>query len=277
MTDADVAVIGAGPAGLVAAIALAGAGLDTVLIGERRRHGDWRTTALLAGSVTALDTLGVWQRCRENAAPLRVMRVIDATRRLWRAPPVEFSASEIGLDQFGCNIENRHLLGALAEHAAGLPGLRWIEAVADEIALAPDHAAVNVTGGKAIHARLVVGADGRKSRARAAASIAFKRHQGTQTALVFNVEHTRPHENISTEFHTETGPFTLVPLPGRRSSVVCVVDAHDARRLTALDGAALDREIERRAFSILGKMHVTNTPAAFALGVETAQRLAQRR
>src|SRR4029077_12969380 len=91
-------VVGGGPAGLTAAISLAEGGVDTALVGLRPAKADNRTTALLAGSVAALDTLGVWSKCAEQAAPLRTMRIVDDTGRLWRAPEVKFSADEIGLD-----------------------------------------------------------------------------------------------------------------------------------------------------------------------------------
>ena len=109
----EVAIVGGGPAGLTAAAALAGAGIETALIG-RQRAGDHRTTALLSTSVTALQTLGMWAACAKEAAPLRIMRIVDATARLVRAPEVSFAASEIGLDAFGHNIENRHLVAAPA-------------------------------------------------------------------------------------------------------------------------------------------------------------------
>src|SRR5690348_10266531 len=73
---AEVAVIGAGPAGLVSAIALAAAGVDTLLIAPPAQ-ADHRTTALLAGSVMALGTLGIWQSCAREAAPLKKLRIID--------------------------------------------------------------------------------------------------------------------------------------------------------------------------------------------------------
>jgi len=85
----EVAIVGGGPAGLTAAIALAEAGIETALI-ARRPTPDHRTTALLAGSVTALRTLGVWDGCEAQAAPLRVMQIVDATARLVRAPEVRY-------------------------------------------------------------------------------------------------------------------------------------------------------------------------------------------
>src|SRR5690349_24484042 len=96
----DVAVVGGGPAGLAAAIALSRAGARTALIARRVGYGDNRTTALLGGSVDLLRQLDVWPRCEADAAALRVMRLVDDTRRLIRAPEVRFSSDEIGLDAF---------------------------------------------------------------------------------------------------------------------------------------------------------------------------------
>src|SRR6476620_5807270 len=112
----DVVVIGGGPAGLTAAIALAQAGARTALIARRTPYADNRTTALLGGSVDLLQRLEVWSRCQDKAAPLQTMRLI-------RAPEVRFSCGEIGLDRFGYNIENRALMAALEERAAELSGL----------------------------------------------------------------------------------------------------------------------------------------------------------
>ena len=86
------------------------------------------------------------------------------------------------------------------------------------------------------------------------------------------MSHSRPHYDISTEFHTEHGPFTVVPLPGNRSSVVCVVAPREAERLAQLSGAALNAEIERRCHSILGRVEVEPGHGAFPLMVATAER-----
>jgi 2-octaprenyl-6-methoxyphenol hydroxylase len=272
----EVAVVGGGPAGRTAAIALAEAGVETALIG-RRPADDHRTTALLSGSVIALRTLGVWDRCAGQAAPLRVMRLIDDTGRLIRAPEVCFSAAEIGLDAFGHNIENRHLVAALFERARELDALRHVEDEARELVLDERGAAVALAGGGTVAARLIVGADGRHSLCRAAAGIASDRHAYPQTALTFNFAHSRHHHDTSTEFHTATGPFTLVPLPDRRSSVVCVVAPGEAEHIAMLDDAALADEIERRAHSILGKVEVEPGSGRFPLTAETARSLARNR
>ena len=270
----EVAVIGGGPAGLVSAIALAAAGVDTLLIAPPAED-DHRTTALLAGSVTALATLGVWDACLPHAAPLVAIRIIDDTRRLLRAPEVMFAATEIGLDAFGHNIKNRHLIAALQRRAAELNIPR---SAAPALAVASEPAGATIKlAERSLRARLVVGADGQHSMCRAAAGIGTSRRAYPQTALTLNLAHLKPHHDVTTEFHTEHGPVTLVPLPGRRSSLVCVLDPPGAAALFAMTDAELAIAIERRAHSLLGKVSIEPGRGLFPLAVETARTLARAR
>jgi 2-octaprenyl-6-methoxyphenol hydroxylase len=271
------AVIGGGPAGLVAALALAHFQVPTTLVARRLERTDNRTTALMGPSVAALDALGVWPHCGAHAAPLRVMRIADDTGRLWRAPEVRFEAAEIGLEAFGWNIENTYLAAALWERVAAMPSLTHIEAEARAIDIDADGVTVALAHGGALRCRLAIGADGRNSTCRTAAGIALDSRAYPQTALTFTLAHTRAHHDISTEFHTAHGPFTLVPLPGMRSSLVCVVATEQAERLGALSGHALDAEIERRSHSILGKTRVEPGHGAFPLAVSTANEFAANR
>lgn len=269
----EVVVVGAGPAGLATAIGLAARGVDTALVTGPDRSPDHRTTALLEGSVRILEDFGVWQDLAARAAPLRDMRIADATRRLVRAPEVTFRASEIGLDAFGYNIENDALRNSLLAAAMAQPGLHIARTALERIDFADDALALTLADGGTLRARLVAGADGRQSTVRAAAGIGTRTRAYPQVAFTATVRHSRPHEDTSTEFHTESGPFTLVPLPGERSSIVCVVTERDAIRLLGLDDAALARELEARAFSVLGRFEMDGGRGAFPLQAETAEQL----
>jgi 2-octaprenyl-6-methoxyphenol hydroxylase len=271
------AVIGGGPAGLVAALALAHFGVPTALVAPQPSRIDNRTTALMAPSVKALEALGVWSRCRDHAAPLRVMRIADDTGRLWRAPEVRFEAAEIGLEAFAWNIENAHLVAALWDRIAAMLSLTHVATVAQSVRVDDAGVAAALADGTTLNCQLAVGADGRNSICRTAAGIALDSRTYPQTALTFTLSHTRPHHDISTEFHTAQGPFTLVPLPGARSSLVCVVAADEAQRLCALTGAALDAEIERRSHSVLGKTRVEPGHGVFPMSVVTARSFAANR
>ena len=118
-TETEILVAGTGPVGLMAALAFERAGFAVVLAGPPVNAGDRRTTALMKPSLEFLDRLGVLDRLREHAAPLRTMRIVDATGRLIRSPTVTFRAAEIGEDAFGLNIPNRHLLAVLDEGEGG--------------------------------------------------------------------------------------------------------------------------------------------------------------
>ena len=115
MPRRDVAVVGAGPVGLAAALALAHVGADVVLIGPvppKLDAGpqDTRTAALLASSVDLLKALGVWQAVAPHAAPLKTMRIVDASQSLFRSPEIVFEAAELGLEAFGYNVPNAVLV-----------------------------------------------------------------------------------------------------------------------------------------------------------------------
>lgn len=252
----DVAVVGAGATGLAAALALARDGLRVALIGRLDTRRDGRTVALLEGSVRFLDALGAWTLVADLAAPLEVMRLVDDTGSLFRPPPATFHAAEIGLDAFGWNVENATLVEGLAAAVQATAAVTLIQGKAASLATAPDQALLALDDGSRIAARLAVAADGRKSRLRTGAGIRTRTWAYPQSALTAILAHDRDHRETSTEFHTRRGPFTLVPLPGRRSSLVWVTSPAEADRLAALDDAALVLAVERQAQSILGRMRI---------------------
>lgn len=271
------AVVGGGPAGLATAIALAQAGVSTALVARRLPYADNRTTALLGGSVDFLQSLDVWQRCSADAAPLRVMRLVDDTRRLIRSPEVKFSSDEIGMETFGYNIENRLLMVAMEDRAAELPSLVRIDDEAQSVVTDESSVTITTRQGQSLSAGLVAGADGRHSLCREAAGIGVKRRELNQSALTLNIAHARPHHDCSTEFHTESGPCVFVPLPGQRSSIVWVVRPDEAERLKALDDDQLALALEKQSHSILGKVTIAPGRHVFPLAIETPDRLAASR
>ena len=273
----DSIVIGGGPAGLTAAIALALTGARTALLARRAPYADNRTTALLGASTDLLERLDVWPRCRDKAAALQTMRLVDDTGRLIRAPEVRFSSDEIGLEQFGYNIDNRSLIAALEDRAAEISNLTRYD---DEAASIDPHDAevsITTTQGQSLSTRLVIGADGRQSPSRSAAGISVKRRDLQQSALTFNISHSRSHHNISTEFHTPHGPCVFVPLPGNRCSVVWVSAAKEAERLMALGDAELSEAAEKQSHSILRRVQVEAGRNVFPLTIESPGQFASHR
>lgn len=271
--EAEAIVVGGGPAGLLAALLLARGGVATALVAPPAPE-DHRTTGLLAGSVAILERAGIWPAVQPVAAPMRAIRLIDDGGRRIRGPEVVFQASEIGRETFGHNIANRDLVAALAAAVAGTPGLRRVAEAAAEIRIGIGGVAVRTAGGETLRGRLVVGADGRGSAVRAAAGIGVRRWGYDQAALVTTLRHDRGHDDISTEIHTAAGPFTLVPLGDRRSSLVWVTRPAEAAALAALDDDALARAIGRLAEPILGAVTLDGPRQLFPLSGLAARRLA---
>jgi 2-octaprenyl-6-methoxyphenol hydroxylase len=262
----DIAVIGAGAAGLAAAICLARDGFDTVLVGAINTPRDGRTVALMDASLRFLRRLGVWERLEPDSEPMSQMRIVDDTGSLFRPPPVSFHAYEIGLDAFGHNIENATLVEGLAEAARATPRLRLIDGSVTVVSYGEAAAMVTLADGGRLTAKLVVAADGRRSLAREAAGIETKSWSYPQVAITCILGHERDHRDASTEFHTRQGPFTLVPLPGRRSSLVWMVAPSRAKALCEMDEAGFALAVERQAHSMLGAMRLEGPRGQVPMG-----------
>lgn len=271
----DILVTGGGLAGLFAACRLARSGRSVVLLAPKRPM-DRRTTALLGSSIDALKLIEIWDDLDALSQPLRSIRIVDGSERLIRGPEVHFDAEDLNLAALGYNVPNEPLLAAL-ERAAEAAGVRRIEGKAAGLTRDVDYAVVSSDAGTTINARLVVAADGRSSPCRGFADIGMNLRSTGQTAVVCNFSHTRPHNDISTEFHTETGPFTLVPLAAGRSSLVWVVPPEEASQVLQMDRDALSAAIEHRSHNILGSVAVDGPAQSFPLATGVADRLSAER
>lgn len=266
----DILVAGAGAAGLATALALRGSGHSITVVGRPDVGGSSRTVALFDGSIRFLAALGVWPLVAQRAARLRIMRIVDDTRSIFPTPPAEFDAHEIGLEQFGWNIENHVLVAAMAEAVRAAPDIRLIETLATHYTFGRDDVVVETADAGSFRTRLVVAADGRRSVARRDARIGAREWSYPQAALTTILAHDLPHRDVSTEFHTRQGPCTFVPLPPapeapNRSSLVWLMAPEEAERRKALAPEAFAREAEQAAHSLLGELRVIASRTAYPM------------
>ncbi len=276
--SAKILVAGSGAAGLIAALGFAAAGFEVTLVGPEPANTDSRTTALMNPALAVLDRLDVLDDIRKDAAPLRMMRIVDATRRLVRSPAVTFRASEIGEEQFGLNIPNAVLIPTLVDAVRTRVEIDWRRTMVLAWALGSGEAVATLADGETASAALVVAADGRLSPAREAAGISARVHTYPQSALVLNFSHRSDHGFTSTEFHTETGPFTQVPLPGgHRSSLVWVLKPETAEELVTMDDATLSMRVEEQMQSMLGRVTVEPGRQVYPLSASSSFRFAKNR
>lgn len=273
----EIAVIGAGLAGFAAALAFAERGFDTVLLAPPATP-DARSTALIGESIGLLERVGAWSSIAAGSQPLDAMRIVDDTGRLARAPTVEFRASEIGRSSFGSNVLNAQIHAGLRQAAEAFAGrLGIVEEAAADVVVDGDRVIVETNSGRRIDVSLVVGADGRHSLVRRAAGIDMRIWSYPQSAIVLNFSHTQDHRATSTEFHRSTGPFTQVPLPGRRSSLVWVETPEIAALVPDLKPERLSAMVEERMHSILGAVEVEDGLQVFPISGGNAEALSAPR
>ena len=255
MTDFDVIVAGAGPAGLAAACLLALDGRRVALVARQQGDAtDPRTVALMQPSIRLLAHLGLWPgTLKDQTEPLRKLRLIDDTGAMFKAPTITFDPVELGEEAFGWNFPLRLLIPALFARAREL-GVDLTDADAASAQPVSGGVSVTTTDGRRLQARAAIAADGRNSVLREAAGIRTNRWAYEQTALATSFAHSGAHDGISTEHHRQAGPFTTVPMPGNRSALVWMERPERASQLMALSDADLAAEIQIGTHGALGRV-----------------------
>ncbi|MCG6207532.1 ubiquinone biosynthesis hydroxylase [Rhodopseudomonas sp. HC1] len=278
MTAPRSIVIGGGAfAGLALALALRqGLGPDVpVIVADpalaMRPSRDPRATAIVAACRRLFEALGVWDEVAPTAQPIIDMIVTDSALKDATRPVFLTFAGEVQPGEpFAHMVENKYLVEALAKRA---------EAEGVELRATPitsyrtSEAATTVSfgDGSTIEASLLVAADGAKSRLRERAGIATYGWDYDQSGIVVMVEHERDHDGCAEEHFLPAGPFAILPLTGKRSSLVWTETRRVAADIVALPPAAFQAELEKRFGLRLGDVKPLDAPKAFPLGYFVAQ------
>jgi len=273
----DVVIGGAGFAGLALAIALRealGAGFtvtvaDPALKNEKSR--DPRASAIAAAARRLFEAIGVWGAVEGEAQPILDMVVTDSKLEDAVRPTFLTFGGEVEEGEpFAQMVENRLLVDALVDKAKAL-GIDLRATAVSGFGHAPSSIDVALTDGETLSARLLVGADGGRSAIRETAGIVTHGWDYNQSAIVTTVGHERDHEGRAEEHFLPAGPFAILPLTGKRSSIVWTETRRDAERIVAVPDDKFHDELEKRFGLHLGEIEVIGPRRAFPLGLFTAR------
>ena len=273
----DVVIGGAGFAGLALAVALRealGEGF-TITVADPALKAvpskDPRASAIAAAARRLFEALGVWQAVEDQAQPMLDMVITDSKLDDAVRPTFLTFGGEVEEGEpFAHMVENRLLIDALVDKAKAL-GIDLLTTAVSRFENAPDAIDVTFADGATLSARLLVGADGARSRIREQAGIESYGWNYGQSAIVCTVAHERDHGGRAEEHFLPAGPFAILPLTGNRSSIVWTESTREAERLVALPDDEFHDALEQRFGLHLGELEVVGARRAFPLGLFTAR------
>ena len=276
----DILIIGGGLVGLSFAIAAAHHGLDVCLVDREDPAAmldepfDGRASAIAHASFELLSATGVWPELAADAQPIHDIRVSDGDSRLF----LHFDHRDLGDEPFGYMVENRAMRRALftVARAHGRITLHNHTTV-DQLERGPGAAEAQLSDGTRVRATLAVAADGRFSPTRAAAGIEVAGWRYPQVGIVCTVAHERDHRGIAHERFLPPGPFAILPLRGRRASLVWTEHADLAPDIMALDDASFASEMRRRFGDFLGHTEIIGPRWSYPLALHHADRYIDHR
>jgi 2-octaprenyl-6-methoxyphenol hydroxylase len=276
-TQGSIVIGGGAFAGLALALALRqGLGAEIpVIVADpalaTRPSRDPRATAIVAACRRLFAAIGVWEDIASQTQPILDMvitdsRLHDATRPVF----LTFAGHVEPGEPFAHMVENRHLIDALVrraeEHGVDLRAT----AVASYEAH-PGRIEVSLADGSVVPASLLVAADGARSKLRERAGIPTHGWDYDQSGIVVTVGHERDHGGRAEEHFLPAGPFAILPLTGKRSSLVWTEKRAEAARIVALGDDEFLSELEQRFGLHLGEIKVLDKPRAFPLSYFVAR------
>ena len=276
----DVVVAGAGPAGLAFAAAVKqalGRGIAIAVVDPRPQAGDGRlrTAALAEGPRRLIDGVGAWAALEPLAQPIRRMAITDGRARdAVRIEQLRFGGEDGA--PLAYMAFNDDIAAALGGAAAAL-GVETIVGAVTAFAPGRDMAELELADGARLRARLVVAADGARSRLRALAEVATVGWDTGQTGIVATIAHERDHEGLAEQHFLPAGPFAILPMRGRCSSIVWNESHADAKAIAALAPDDFLRELEYRFTLKLGALSLASRVATFPFSFRFARRFVAER
>lgn len=277
----DLVVVGGGAVGATfAALAVRQAGLPAarVAVIERDRPPPWTLTdaydlrvfALSRASSRILAAAGAWDAiARARVSPYERMRVWHESMSPFGNDALVFDAAELGEPNLGYIVEGRLIQTALHASLEAL-GVTIVSATVESLALAPDTAVVAL-GERRLTARLLVGADGGRSRVRELAGLAATTRDYHQQAIVANVTTAKPHEETAWQRFLGYGTLAFLPLANGQCSIVWSVGNDRAAELRTLSVPEFERELTAALDGALGEVRLASGRVSIPLAATRAE------
>lgn len=237
-------------------------------------HWGLRVSALSPESVSLLQDAGLKSRWPQlRPAPYADMRVWDADG----TGAVHFSAQAAGVESLGVLMENAALQSALWQQLTADAGLAIYAPQAwTRLERTLHDWCLTLADGQALHAPLIIAADGAQSRVRAQAGITVAQRDYHQHGLVCTVSHATPHESTAWQRFLPSGPLAFLPTDhAQQSSIVWTLPSEQAQAHCAMPVAEFEQALARAFEHRLGDIQLLGERASFPLLAQHAEHYAR--
>ncbi len=273
ISKADILISGAGVVGMTLAFSLATHGLKVVIVDaldvkkSLNDKFDGRSYAISYAPYVMLRTLGLWDKIGAEAQPINEIHVTDGNSPVF----LHFDQKELGDGPLGQMVEVRHIRAGLYDAVTEHKNITLLspERIASTENF-PGHISVTLEGGAKIEASLLVGAEGRGSTLRQQNDIKIRNWDYNQTAIVTTVQHELDHQGIAHEKFYPSGPFAILPLKNKRSSIVWCERPKRAKTIMSLSERSFDAELSKKFGDFLGEVKSLGQRWSYPLSMQLA-------
>lgn len=273
---ADIVIAGAGIPGLTLALALARALKPNFSVAvcdpslKAEPAEDHRVSAITQSARHMLEALGIWAKIADEAQPVHEMVITDSKLDDVMRPTFLNFGDEHKEGPLAHIVEHRALAIALRE-AAQAEAVRLMPEPVVDFQRAEEAVAISLSDDHSLATKLLVAADGARSKLRARAKIPSVSTDYKQMGIVATIGHERGHEGIATQHFLPAGTFASLPLTGRRSSIVWAEETKEANRIVALPPDEFKCELVQRFGRKLGEIEVLSSVRAYPLTLSIAR------
>ncbi len=280
--DYDLLIVGGGMVGASLACALGDTALRIGVVESQPAKMEWsadsydiRVSAITRATEQVFRMIGAWEgMVARRVTPYSAMAVWDGTG----TGSIGFDCADLGEPDLGHIIENRVILAALLERMSRFDNVELL-CPARVAGLERDEGAATLTleDGRALAARLIVGADGANSWVREQAGISTTGWPYEQTAVVATIKTERHHHGVAYQRFMPEGPLAFLPMPEGLSSIVWSTTPERSAELIEMDEESFLAELQLAFGNKLGAMLQTGPRGAFPLLLRHANRYTDER
>jgi 2-octaprenyl-6-methoxyphenol hydroxylase len=272
----DLTIVGGGIVGTTLAAALKHSGLKIIIIEARPLEVAAAKEQAYAFSLLSsriYQGIGIWDEILPHIGKFGRIKLSDSDYR----QTVNFQTQDLNTEDLGYVAQHKIVLTTLQKYLANYDNVEWLcPATVTEV---KDSQVIVQIDGKqqSIETKLVIGADGAKSRIREIAGIKTRGWKYWQSCVAFTIKHTAPQNNIAFERFWPTGPMGVLPLPGNRCQIVWTHPHSEAQTLQKLDETQFIEKLQKYTGGFLGDLQLVSDRYIFPVQLMQSDRYVRPR